>query len=675
MPVYVQHELLGKVSDVFCADAIWQPSSLSLFSRRPLLRDLLERAPREHRGRQPTRCFAHVTVLLPQDDVDDDRHLTRGARVRDLADALAALHRRDFGDLLGADEVRYRIEGSERLAPGEVEVRFGHAIYLPGPNEQALHQVSVSRDGVVWNPVCQIYPEQRLALIGAATCEAGHALPGWAFPGDAGLLLINDGPDAPVEVQVRPKGALDCRFDARQDCHVISQSGTPTEGPGRLLLRVTRRMARLPAAASTLAAEVRAPVASNANGLAAPARPASPHGSEGQAGKRMAPQANTSQLPIAGGTAFGSAMPGAIPATAPTAAVWRPRGEPVQAAHDGSAAATIRTGAMAGSAAHATHAPAMPAGEPDLLASAVALQQPSSRDQANEGLPLQAVGADFRANAAGQTKVTTAQACSRAAHAASSPDATAAPVARTCAAQASEEPGQHATGEAPDLVDATYAPVAHPCRVVLAALALPRLSRYLDTGAHELVIGLDLQLKICPEGEPPALTLGVDREDRLFAETAAGRQQIGTNAIFTPFSRGRIELRDAEGLLAERYLALLRLPHTPGAPLPARVRFTFGRNAPMLEQLRVLNADRFLRAPGGPKGSADRIGLSRQAFSFEAVDNGYAIRGGSPNQALYHLDPDMQLLARIDQVCADVPYLLPAGHHLVAGHYVLRFEA
>ena len=49
MPVYVQHESLGKVSDVFNAEALWQAPGLALFARRPLLRDLLERAPREQR--------------------------------------------------------------------------------------------------------------------------------------------------------------------------------------------------------------------------------------------------------------------------------------------------------------------------------------------------------------------------------------------------------------------------------------------------------------------------------------------------------------------------------------------------------------------------------------------------------------------------------------------------
>ena len=40
MPVYVQHEILNRVSDVFNAEALWQAPGLALFNRRPLLRDL-----------------------------------------------------------------------------------------------------------------------------------------------------------------------------------------------------------------------------------------------------------------------------------------------------------------------------------------------------------------------------------------------------------------------------------------------------------------------------------------------------------------------------------------------------------------------------------------------------------------------------------------------------------
>ena len=124
MPVYVHQALLESIPDIFCAESIWQAPGFALFARRPLLRDLLERHPREQRGRAATRCFAHVIVALPQDDIDDDDHLARGARAAELEQALAALHQRDFADLLGGDVVRYRVEGSDGVPPGAVAVRF-----------------------------------------------------------------------------------------------------------------------------------------------------------------------------------------------------------------------------------------------------------------------------------------------------------------------------------------------------------------------------------------------------------------------------------------------------------------------------------------------------------------------------------------------------------------------
>ena len=495
MPVYVQHEVLGKVNDVFNAEAIWQAPGLALFSRRPLLRDLLERSPREHRGRAATRCFSHVTLALPQDEVDDDRHLTRGARVRDLAQSLAALHQKDFGDLLGDDQVRYDVVGAGSLEPGQVAVRFGHAVYLPAPDEKILYSVSASTDSAIWKPVCPIYPDQRLALIGLDGASASHAVPGWPFGPAGAILLINDGPDAPVEVQVRPKDALDCSFDPLSGYYVIKAANA------RLFLKVTRVGA--PAVAAPMEAQ-----------------------------------------PL-------------------KAAVWKPR------ASDETVSASV----------------------------------------------------------------------------------------------------------SPPEGDATYAPVAQQ-RVSLAALALPRLSRYRETGARSLEVGFDAALGVTASENDSVIRFAVDDADELHAVTAAGRQRIGIPASFTPVDAAPIALQAAPPEMADRYCATVRLAAPLSVPVASGVRFVFGRGAPMLASLRVLDSARFLhRADGIDVASADRIGLSRTAFSFEAAGGGYKIGRLSATQALYHLDEEMHFVAAIGEASADKPYLLPAGHHLVAGHYVLRFDA
>jgi hypothetical protein len=516
MPTYVQHAVLGRIPDVFNAEAIWQAPGLALFSRRPLLRDLLERSPREHKGRAATRCFSHVTLMLPQEEVDDDYHLTRGARAKDLAQTLAVLHQKDFGDLLGSDQVRYDIVGTDTLEPGEIEVKFGHAVYLPAAHEKILYNVSASRDSAIWHPVCPMYPNQRLALIGGDGGEASAIAQGWPFGPDAALLILNDGPDAPPVLQMRPKDAFDCRYDPRSGYYTIKSLREP-QGGQRLLVKIART----------------------------------------------------------------SALPATATATVPS-----------------------------------------PAAAPNLAAARPAVWQ-------------------ARAGAAAPI------------------DLTAVPAA------ASHKPANRA-GES----DATYAPVSQQ-RVSLVALALPRLSRYRDTGAQSLELPFSSALTLSAD-EQPAISLMVDAADDLYACTPEGRQRVEAPASFSPVDARTLRLLPAAAEMADRYRALICLAQPVSAGVASGARFTFGRNSPMLSALRLLDSPRFLkRADGAGAASADRIGLSRNAFSFEAVAKGYKIARLSATQALYHLDEKLQFVAGI----GDAPYLLPHGHHLVAGHYVLRFDA
>ena len=529
MPIYVQHEVLGRIQDVFNAEAIWQAPGLALFSRRPLLRDLLERSPREHKGRAATRCFSHVTLMLPQEDVDDDYHLTRGARARDLAQTLTALHQKDFGDLLGADQVRYDVVGTSSLAPGEIEVKFGHAVYLPAPDEKILYNVSVSRDSAIWHPVCPIYPNQRLALIGGESGEASFAAAGWPFGPDGAILVINDGPDSQPVVQMRPKDAFDCRYDPRGGYYTIKSLRDAPGGSPRLLLKIGRSSAM----------------------------PAARHMAAG-AQQQQQQQEQEQRLASHPAPVAASAKP----------AVWQSR---------------------------------------------------------SGGAPI---------------------------------DLTAVPVA------ASHKPANQ-FGES----DATYAPVSQQ-RVSLVALALPRLSRYRDTGAQSLELPFDRTLALSADAQA-AISFVVDAADELYACTAEGRQRITAPATFAPVDARAIRLLPAAPEMADRYRAVICLAQPIAAGVAKGARFTFGRNSPMLAALRLLDSPRFLKRADGPGASADRIGLSRNAFSFEATAKGYQIGRLSATQALYHLDEKLNFVASI----ADEAYLLPNGHHLVAGHYVLRFDA
>jgi hypothetical protein len=155
---------------------------------------------------------------------------------------------------------------------------------------------------------------------------------------------------------------------------------------------------------------------------------------------------------------------------------------------------------------------------------------------------------------------------------------------------------------------------------------------------------------------------------------------VAAPASFSPIDGARIDLLVVAPEMADRYLALLRLPQAPALPVAPGARFLFGRSAPMLAALRVLDSPRFLRSASGSTGtgtgsSADRLGLSRDAFSFEACPDGYRIARASATQALYHLDEQLRFVAAIGEATPEQPYRLPPGHHLVAGHYVLRFDA
>ncbi|MGX4640179.1 hypothetical protein [Massilia sp. SYSU DXS3249] len=518
MPVYVQHETLNRVSDVFNAEALWQAPGLALFNRRPLLRDLLERAPREQRGSAVTRCFSHVTLVLPQDEVDDDRHLTRGARVRDLAQTLQALHQKDFGDLLGSDDVRYHVLGSEHLEPGHVEVKFGHAVYLPAPGEQVQYTVSVSRDSAIWQPVCPVYPNQRLTVLGRDAASATYAVPGWPFALEAAILLINDGPETALEVQVRPKDAFECSFDAAGGYYTVRarrREGEPdAAGGARLFLKIAANMAAAPAKAAT----------------SAPRAPA----------------------------------------------VWK------------------------------------------------------TRERMPDDAELTAVPALARARAP--------------------------------------------LDAAPPQLDATYAPVARQ-RVTLAAIALPRLSRYRDTGAAIVEFGIGRDLAVGALDADSLIGFASDEADQVHAVTRDGRQRIAVPSRFAPLDGVDLRVLAPAAPMAERYSAIVCLPQAPSLPVLAGARIAFGRAAPALAGLRVLDAARCLRgADGVDLGGADRLGLSRNAFSFEATPDGYRVSRGSSTQALYHLDEQLGFVAAIE-AAEDAPCLVPNGHHIVAGHYVLRVEA
>ena len=68
---------------------------------------------------------------------------------------------------------------------------------------------------------------------------------------------------------------------------------------------------------------------------------------------------------------------------------------------------------------------------------------------------------------------------------------------------------------------------------------------------------------------------------------------------------------------------------------------------------------------------AENKAAGRMIATAESCTGGLRISRDAASQALFHLDRDGQCVAMLD----DAPYLIPDGHHLVAGNYVLRFDA
>jgi hypothetical protein len=181
-----------------------------------------------------------------------------------------------------------------------------------------------------------------------------------------------------------------------------------------------------------------------------------------------------------------------------------------------------------------------------------------------------------------------------------------------------------------------------------------------------------LDRDLLPTRGDAVITFAVDGDDVLYAVTPAGRERITAPSSFTPVDTRVVKLALVAPAMTDRYSALLHLPASAAIPVAGGARLVFGRGAPMLASLRVLDGAGALRSATGAIDNADRLGLSRKAFSFEAVDGGYRIMRLAPTQGLFHLDAQFGFVASIGD---DAPYLLPPGHHLVAGHYVLRFDA
>ncbi len=582
MPTYIHYQVLSDLADVFCAASLWQPPGFALFSRRITLRDLLEHHPREVRGKSMSRCFGHVLLTLPQEALEDDRHLARGSRTQELLETLQRQHQQDFGDLQGNDPIRYQIMADPQLASHQVGVRFGHALYLPEADEVPQGRLLLSTDQQGWQPLCQVYSEQRLLQLAGDIAQTSVVLPKWPFEPEAALLLVNEN----GQLQPRAKGKLACRFDGEAQCFVLQNERQ------RLFLRYEVQ----PQARSERVWKARGP----------------------QLPVMVEPQA-----------AIGSAMASSL-ATSMANSMANAMSNAV-----GNVSANSLHNASTSSLANAMADPAA------LPRMAPARQRPASAAAAGASADV------------------------------------AMPMTRLPEGSGRREPTSSSLANAMAAQDMTYMPQARPSgRLSLVGLALPRLDGYQPLGIKLLEIGLTRQLQVCPS-DKALLCIGVNGSNQITLRTRDGRQNLNLPLRFTPFHEDELRLLPPNGAMVERYSATLNLVHPISLPVGSGQQHLFGRGVPGCAALRVLDAPHFLQREAGlgsdsdTPPSADQLGLSRRAFRYESCTGGLRISRDAASQALFHLDRDGQCVAMLD----DAPYLIPDGHHLVAGNYVLRFDA
>ena len=254
---YVQSVQIDGLRDPFDADDLWMAPRMAYTGETLRLRHALESRPERRQGRKTQQVFSQVQILLPSATIVRDRRAARGASGSAMVARLADLHREDFGEKAGPGPVRYQVLGSDEVPEGSALVRFGLGIYVPAcenranasapsaqpdaePSEGSSEmrcrlQVSVD-GGVIFAPLANVHPDERLIVIGADTTRASYAIPFWPYPTDLLLVVVNE-PGQPLEVGAEPYGSMQIRAGDLPGDHVVTMPNVDSLIPS-LVLRV-----------------------------------------------------------------------------------------------------------------------------------------------------------------------------------------------------------------------------------------------------------------------------------------------------------------------------------------------------------------------------------------------------------------------------------------------------
>ncbi|WP_338847288.1 hypothetical protein V8J88_01035 [Massilia sp. W12] len=198
MQTWLHSFLFEDVTDPLHAAAVWQARNLPLLPRTRRLRDVLQ----EHlQHLRHGYAFAHVRLHLCADLLQQDRCLYRGAQAAQLLQDLADLHSKAFSLPPGV-QVRYQLRADSRLQAHQLGVQFGHALYLPGPQEPAQFQLALSLDRMHWQDCGPLWRDQRLCLLGAHADDNSLCSPLWPAAFGGSLLLLQE--EGELQLQAEP---------------------------------------------------------------------------------------------------------------------------------------------------------------------------------------------------------------------------------------------------------------------------------------------------------------------------------------------------------------------------------------------------------------------------------------------------------------------------------------
>lgn len=139
------------------------------------------------------KAFTDVIVGVPQSYWDDSM-MDGPERLSGMANHLAALHKRDFGDLLLNDRSpSYVIVPSPMVADGEIMFQFGSGVFVPSPDDVLIAELSFSLDGETLTPPPFVFFDE--------VTRTANKRPVGLYENQQGLMIGGNPEHAPIQLE------------------------------------------------------------------------------------------------------------------------------------------------------------------------------------------------------------------------------------------------------------------------------------------------------------------------------------------------------------------------------------------------------------------------------------------------------------------------------------------